>query len=82
QLRTEITDVKGLSCCVAEKAAEGEVPVAAAFWREKLRALLINAKELFPIVRTHLKRMHWANFNLRLLLINELTELEFGLRAA
>ncbi|MDZ7361993.1 MAG: hypothetical protein ONB46_14895 [candidate division KSB1 bacterium] len=67
---------------VAEKAAEGEVPVATAFWRKQLRALLINAKELFAIVRTHLKRMHGANFNLRLLLINELAELEYGLRAA
>lgn len=82
QLRGEITAVKDLSCRIAEKAAEGEVPVAAAFWREKLRTLLINAKELIPAVRTHLRRMCWANFNLRLLLINELAELELGLRAA
>ena len=82
QLRIEITDVKGLSCRVAEKAAEGEVPVAAAFWREQLRRLLINAKELIPAVRTHLRRMSGADFNLRLLLLNELTELEYGLRAA
>ncbi|MGH7493091.1 MAG: hypothetical protein ACREOO_11925 [bacterium] len=81
-LHGEITEVKDLSCRVAEKAAEGEVPVAAAFWREKLRALLSNAKELIPAVRTHLRRMYWANFNLRLLLINELTELEYGLHAA
>ena len=82
QLRNQIADVKGLCCHVAEKAAEGQVPVAAAFWREKLRALLINAKDLIPIVRTHLRRLYWANFNLRLLLINELAELEYGLRAA
>ncbi|MGH7456067.1 MAG: hypothetical protein ACRENG_32235, partial [bacterium] len=81
-LHGEITEVKDLSCRVAEKAAEGEVPVAAAFWRENLRALLSNAKELIPAVRTHLRRMYWANFNLRLLLINELTELEYGLHAA
>jgi len=82
QLRGEVTEVKDLSCHVAEKAAEGEVPVAAAFWREKLRALLINAKELIPAVRTHLRRLHGANFNLRVLLMNELVELECGLRAA
>jgi len=82
QLLSEITEVKNLSCRVAEKAAEGEVPVAAAFWREKLRALVINAKELIPAVRTHLCRLYGANFNLRLLLINELAELEYGLRAA
>jgi hypothetical protein len=82
QLRGEITDVKALSCRVAEKAAEGEVPVAAAFWREQLRRLLINAKELIPAVRTHLRRMSGADFNLRVLLLNELTELEYGLRAA
>src|SRR5574341_389678 len=81
QLQNEITEVKDLSCRVAEKAAEGEVPVAAAFWREKLRALLINAKELIPTVRTHLRRLYGANFNLRLLLLNELAELEYGLRA-
>jgi hypothetical protein len=82
QLRGEVTEVKDLSCHVAEKAAEGEVPVAAAFWREKLRALLIDAKELIPAVRTHLRRLYGANFNLRLLLLNELAELECGLRAA
>jgi len=82
QLRGEIVAVKDLSCRVAEKAAEGEVPVVAAFWREQLRRLLINAKELIPAVRTHLRRMSGADFNLRLLLINELTELEYGLRAA
>jgi len=82
QLRGEVTEVKDLSCRVAEKAAEGEVPVAAAFWREKLRALLIDAKELIPAVRTHLRRLYGANFNLRVLLMNELAELEYGLRAA
>ncbi|MGH7493089.1 MAG: hypothetical protein ACREOO_11915 [bacterium] len=82
QLRGEIAALKDLSCRVAEKAAEGEVPVAAAFWREQLWRLLINAKELIPAVRTHLRRMSGADFNLRLLLINELTELEYGLRAA
>jgi hypothetical protein len=82
QLRATITSVKDLGCHVAEKAAEGEIPVAAAFWREKLRALLIDAKELIPAVRKHLHRLHWANVNTRLLLINELTELEYGLRAA
>jgi hypothetical protein len=79
-LRGEITKAKDLSCRVAEKAAEGEVPVAAAFWREKLRALLIDAKELIPTVRMHLRRLYGANFNLRLLLLNELAELEHGLR--
>jgi hypothetical protein len=82
QLRSEIANAKALSCCVAEKAVEGEVPVAAAFWREQLRRLLINAKELIPAVRTHLRRMSGADFNLRLLLINELAELEYGLRPA
>jgi hypothetical protein len=80
-LRGEITEAKDLSCHLAEKAAEGEVPVAAAFWREKLRALLIDAKELIPTVRTHLRRLYGANFNLRLLLLNDLAELEYGLRA-
>lgn len=82
QLHTEITDIQELSCRLAEKAAEGEVPVAAAFWREKLRAALSTAKELIPAVRTHLRRMYWANFNIRLLLINTLTELEAGLSPA
>lgn len=81
-MQNQSTDVKTLSCRVAEKAAEGGVPVAATFWREKLRALLINAKELIPAVRTHLRRMYWANFNIRLFLLNELAELEYGLRAA
>jgi hypothetical protein len=79
---SEITDVKTLSCRIAEKAAEGEVPVAAAFWREKLRALLVNAKELIAIVRMHVRRLYWAAFNTRLLLINDLVELEHGLRPA
>jgi hypothetical protein len=82
QLRATITSDKDLGCHVAEKAAEGEIPIAAAFWREKLRALLIDAKELIPVVRKHLHRLYWANVNTRLLLINELTELEYGLRAA
>jgi hypothetical protein len=81
-MQSQSTDVTTLSCRVAEKAAESGVPVAAAFWREKLRALLINAKELMPTVRTHLRRMYWASFNHRLLLLNELAELEYGLRAA
>ncbi len=81
QWRSEMTDVQALCYQVAEKAATGEIPVAAAFWREKLCALLVNAKELIPTVRTHLHRLYWANFNIRLLLINELTELEYGLRA-
>lgn len=82
QLHTEITDIRKLSCRLAEKAAEGEVPVAAAFWREKLRTALGTAKELIPAVRAHLRRMYWANFNIRLLLINELTEWESGLSPA
>jgi hypothetical protein len=81
-MQSQSTDVKTLSYRVAEKATEGGVPVAAAFWREKLRVLLINAKELIPAVRTYLRRMYWANFNIRLFLLNELAELEYGLRAA
>jgi len=81
-MQSQITDLRTLSCRIAEKTAEGEVPVAAGFWREKLRALLVNAKELIATVRTHLRRMYWANFNTRLFLLNELAELEYGLRPA
>ena len=81
-LRATVTSVKELCLQVASKAAEGELPVAAAFWREELRALLMDAKELIPTVRTHLHRLYWASVNSRILLMNELTELEHGLRAA
>jgi hypothetical protein len=81
-MQSQSTEMRTLCCRIAEKAAEAEVPVAAAFWREKLRALLVKAKELIARVRTHVRRMYWANFNTRLLLLNQLTELEYALRAA
>ena len=82
QMRSQAINVKTLTCRVAEKAAEGALPVAAAFWRDKLRALLSNAKELIPAVSTHVRRLYWANVNIRLLLINELAELQYGLRTS
>lgn len=69
-------DEEALACALAERAARGGLPVADAFWTERLLALLDHARHLIDRVRRFLVRLHEAPSERRLLLLDRITALE------
>jgi hypothetical protein len=67
-----------LACALAEHAAEGGLPVAAAFWTERLLEYLGEARHLIGAVRQFLVRLYEAPADRRLSLIDRLAALECG----
>lgn len=54
------------ACQVAERAALETLPVAAAFWRAKLKAEVAQHPQTATAVRRHIKRLYEAQLNVRL----------------
>lgn len=73
-------DRRKLACAVAARAALGGLPVRAAFWTEKLLALLEGNDDLFDVVRHALVRRYDAPAERRLLLLDRIAALECGIR--
>ena len=72
-LVSEHDDPKQLALVLAENAAHGGIPVQAAFWTQKLLALLDSATHLAAAVTTHLVRLYEAPHQKRLALIDLVT---------
>jgi hypothetical protein len=73
------SDPETLACALAQRAAWGGLPVQGAFWTEKLVALLENAPQLLERVRRFLVRLYEAPAERRLLLLDQLTALQWGI---
>ena len=55
---------------ISEKAVFGGLPLARAFWEDKLRALLEKQCQRFEAVRRHIRRLYEAHWNDRFHLIS------------
>ena len=73
------SDPETLACAVAERAAHGGLPVQGAFWTEKLVALLEHAPQLLERVRRFLVRLYEAPAERRLLLLDRIASLQWGI---
>ena len=73
-LKTECNQTTGLDHDLAlrlsEKAVFGGLPLARAFWEEKLRDLLAHQRQRFETVRRHINRLYEAPGNDRFHLIS------------
>jgi hypothetical protein len=73
-LKTECSQTTGLDHDLAlrlsEKAVFGGLPLARAFWEEKLRDFLAHQRQRFEAVRRHIKRLYEAPANDRFHLIS------------
>jgi len=73
-LRTECDNTAtldhDLAFCLSEKAVFDGLPLARAFWEEKLRALLATQCQRFEAVRRHIRRLFEAQWNDRFHLIS------------
>jgi len=67
---------RDLAFCLSEKAVFGGLPLARAFWEDKLRALLETQSQRFEAVRRHVRRLYEAHWNDRFHLIGLLIEWE------
>ena len=70
-------------CCqIAELAADGNIPVGSAFWRNVLKKEVKNNIQVVPIVRSHIKRLYEYSLNKRIALLDLVSQVEHGLIAA
>ncbi|HLB36505.1 MAG TPA: transposase family protein [Gemmatimonadales bacterium] len=68
-----------LACALAERAALGGLPVEAAFWTERLLALLDRARHLIEAVRRFLVRLYEAPVERRLSLLDRIAACKCGI---
>lgn len=71
-------DSEALATAVAARAAWGGLPVAGAFWTEKLLEVLDRADHLIERVRCFLIRLYEAPLERRLLLLDRLAAIQVG----
>jgi len=70
-------------CCqIAELAADGNIPVGSAFWRNILKKEVKNNIQVVPIVQNHIKRLYEYSLNKRIALLDLVSQIEHDLIAA
>ena len=72
-------DPRTLACALAERAAWGGLPVQGAFWTEQLLELLDRARHLVEPVSRFLVRLYEAPAERRLLLLDRIAALQWGI---
>lgn len=78
QMLTEFPDHAQRTSQIAERAAFQSLPIAAAFWRAKLKAEVALHPEVAPHVRRHITRLYEGDVNVRLDLLAGISDAEMA----